>query len=184
MQRALSKSTLPYSGLLALFLFIVATPFQTQAQSNSNFNVSSDIDAETIDRVTRDSSIRLITNSDDSVELAVTNSGIAIQFSDKFLENLDNEIKNSDDESGEESVLADAIRSMVSSGVRSVLNHAILIPYYEIGSVSYSEGRIVITDLDGKEIFKDLEINDRKVIDDFSRRDARRFVADAERMLI
>lgn len=186
----LSKSQLSLAGLFALILIFVSTPFQLQAQSNSNsntnskFNVSSDIDAETIDRVDRNSSVRLITNRDESVDLAVTNSGIAIQFSDKFLENLDNEINSSENDSGEKSAFGDAIRSMVSSGVRSLLEHAILIPYYEIGSVSYSDGRIIITDLDGKEIFNDLEMNDKQVMDDFSRRDARRFVADAERMLI
>jgi hypothetical protein len=39
-------------------------------------------------------------------------------------------------------------------------------------------------DLNGNEIFDELEINDTQVMDDFSRRDARRFVADAERRLI
>jgi hypothetical protein len=113
----------------------------------------------------------------------VAESGIAIQFSDQFMDNLEDEI-NSEDGDSDNSVLAKTIKSMVSSGVRTILDHAILIPFYEIGSVSYEDGRIIVTDVNGEEIFDDLEVNDVQVMEDFSRRDSRRFVADAEKRLI
>jgi hypothetical protein len=113
----------------------------------------------------------------------VAETGIAIQFSEQFMDNLDDEI-NSADGDGDNSVLAKTIKSMVSSGVRTILDHAILIPFYEIGSISYEDGRIIITDMNGEELFEDLEVNDKQVMEDFSRRDSRRFVADAEKLLI
>jgi len=167
-----------------MLLSVAFFPSTSQAQNNPSIGVSSDIDAETTDRFSESSAIRLITNNDESVDLSVTDGGVAIQFSDKFLENLEDGIKKSEDQTGEASAIAEAIRSMVGSGVRTLLDHAILIPYFEIGSVSYSDGRILITDLNGDDIFSDLEINDKQVMGDFSRRDARRFVADCEKRLI
>lgn len=172
------------TGCLIMILSVALLPSTLLAQNNPSIGVSSDIDAETTDRFTESDAIRLITNKDETVDLAVTDSGVAIQFSDKFLENLEDGIKNSEEETGEASAFADAIRSMVGSGVRTLLDHAILIPYFEIGSVSYSEGRIIITDVNGKDMLEDLEINDKQVMDDFSRRDARRLVDDAEKRLI
>lgn len=169
----------------ALFFMLILSAFSSKvlAQNGSNINISSDIEAETMDRLSESDAIRFITNNDESVNLIVTETGIAIQFSDQFMKKLEDEI-NSDDGDTDNSAFAKAIKSMVSSGVSSILDHAILIPFYEIGSVSYTNGRIVITDVDGNEIFEDMEINDKQVMEDFSGRDSRRFVADTEKRLI
>lgn len=180
----LSYRTLALKGCLILLFSFAYLPATTIAQTSPSIDVSSELDAETTDRFTESNAFRIITNRDNSVNLVVSMGGIAIQFSDEFLNNLEEEIKNSDENTSEASALADVIRSMVGSGVRTILDHAILIPYYEINSVSYSDGRIVITDVNGEEIFNDLEINDKQVMEDFSGRDARRFVAEAEKRLI
>lgn len=179
MKRFIRKNLLFSVTLFSLFsLLSISSVLQAQS-----IDMPSDIDADPVERFSESNTIRFITNSDESVNLIVAETGIAIQFSDQFLDNLDDEI-NSEEGDGENSVLAETIKSMVSSGVRTILDHAILIPFYEIGSVSYEDGRIILTDVNGEEIFDDLEINDTQVMEDFSRRDSRRFVADAEKLLI
>jgi len=176
-----SKKSLLVSATLFSLLSLLSISSALQAQ---NIEMPSDIDADAVDRFTESNTIRFITNSDESVNLIVAEAGIAIQFSDEFLNNLEHEIKNEGDENSEASKLGDVIRSMVGSGVRSILDHAILIPFYEIGSISYEDGRIYITDVNGNELFENLEINDKQVMEDFSRRDSRRFVSDTEKLLI
>jgi len=175
-----SKNSLLVSATLFSVLSLLSISSVLHAQ---NIEMPSDIDADAVDRFSESNAIRFITNSDETVNLIVAETGIAIQFSDQFMNNLEDEI-NSNESDGDDSVLAKTIKSMVSSGVRTILDHAILIPFYEIGSVSYKDGRIYITDVNGKELFEDLEINDKQVMEDFSRRDSRRFVADAEKLLI
>jgi hypothetical protein len=179
MNRFFGKSILVTTALLSLFA-LLSISSTAHAQ---NIEMPSDIDAEAVDRFSESDVIRFITNRDESVNLIVAETGIAIQFSDQFMDNLDDEI-NSADGDGDNSVLAKTIKSMVSSGVRTILDHAILIPFYEIGSVNYEDGRIIITDMNGEELFEDLEVNDKQVMEDFSGRDSRRFVADAEKLLI
>ena len=175
-----SKKSLLVSATLFSVLSLLSISSVLHAQ---NIEMPSDIDADAVDRFSESNAIRFITNSDETVNLIVAETGIAIQFSDQFMNNLEDEI-NSNESDGDDSVLAKTIKSMVSSGVRTILDHAILIPFYEIGSVSYKDGRIYITDVNGKELFEDLEINNKQVMEDFSRRDSRRFVADAEKLLI
>jgi hypothetical protein len=177
MYRLLKKSNA--TALISLFTLLSIS----SAVHAQNIEMPSDIDADAVDRFSESDVVRFITNRDESVNLIVAESGIAIQFSDQFMDNLEDEI-NSEDGDSDNSVLAKTIKSMVSSGVRTILDHAILIPFYEIGSVSYEDGRIIVTDVNGEEIFDDLEVNDVQVMEDFSRRDSRRFVADAEKRLI
>jgi hypothetical protein len=177
MYRLFKKSNA--TALISLFTLLSIS----SAVHAQNIEMPSDIDADAVDRFSESDVVRFITNRDESVNLIVAESGIAIQFSDQFMDNLEDEI-NSEDGDGDNSVLAKTIKSMVSSGVRTILDHAILIPFYEIGSVSYEDGRIIVTDVNGEEIFDDLEVNDVQVMEDFSRRDSRRFVADAEKRLI
>lgn len=111
-----------------------------------------------------------------------TDNFIVIQFSDRFLSDLDKEI-HSEAEVDEVSVLAEVLTSMISSGVNSLLNHAIEIPIRKIRVVYYEDGKLHIIDYDGEEIFGELEIDDVYIMEDFSRRNARGFVTEAEQRL-
>ncbi len=64
------------------------------------------------------------------------------------------------------------------------MNHALEIPIREIREVYYEDGKLYIIDHDGEEIFGELEVDDVYIMEDFSRRDARQFVSEAERRMI
>jgi hypothetical protein len=168
------------SGIVFLFLLV---PVQSVAQNDDMFTIHNDIDADVTSRLVHKDAEFAMTTNEGSVDLMLTSNAIVIQFSDRFLEDLDSEIRNEAD-LDEASVLAEVITSMVSTGVHSLLNHALTIPMTEIREVYYDNGKLHIVDRDGEEIFGELEIDDVYIMEDFSRRDARRFVSEAERRMI
>lgn len=169
--------------LSAITFLLLMIPVQSIAQNDDMFTIKEDIDADITDRLDIKDSEYGMTTQEGSVDMMLTNSSIIIQFSDRFLADLDDEIRSEADVD-EASVLAEVITSMVSSGVHSLLNRAIEIPIYEIKEVYYNDGRLHIIAHDGEEIFDELEIDDVNIMEDFSRRDARRFVSEAERRMI
>ncbi|NBC64189.1 MAG: hypothetical protein GVY07_00830 [Bacteroidetes bacterium] len=171
---------------ITLFLSIVAftllvIPSQTAAQHNDIFKGHDDLDADITDRMLHDDAEFAMTTHEGSVDLMLTDKSIVIQFSDRFLSDLDNEIRSEADEA---SVLAEVLTSMISSGVNSLLNHALEIPLREIRQVYYKDGTLHIIDYDGEEIFGELEVDDVYIMEDFTRRDALQFVTEAERRMI
>ncbi|PWN06903.1 hypothetical protein [Rhodohalobacter mucosus] len=138
-------------------------------------------DAELVDRMAHSDTDYAMTTREGSIDFMIAEKSIVIQFSDSFMTNLREELDAETSKEPDDSHFATVIKSMVSSGVRTMLDRAIAIPFTEISDVYIAEGRLVIKDLDGKDLFGEMEVNDRKVMEDFRRRDARRFVAEAER---
>lgn len=168
------------SGIALLLLLI---PSQSFAQHDDIFSGHDDLDADITSRLDIKDSEYGMTTQEGSVDMMLKNSFIIIQFSDEFLAGLDEEIRSEADVD-EASVLAEVLTSMISSGVHSLLNRALEIPIHEIRKVYYEDGKLHIIDHDGEEIFGELEINDIYIMEDFSRRDARRFVSEAEKRMI
>jgi hypothetical protein len=183
------KSTYPvlfksYSLITVLFLTFCLLPAPSDAQRSNNFITANDIDAEILPRVAHKDAELAITTREGSVDLLLTSDAVVIQFTDTFLKKIEGEIRETDEMGSDESHFANVIRSMVSSGVKTLLDRALAIPIYEIEDVYYENGRLFIINRLGEELFKDLEVDDKQVMDDFSRRDARKFVAEAEKQMI
>lgn len=138
-------------------------------------------DAELVDRMSHSDTDYAMTTREGSVDFMIAQKNIVIQFSDSFMTNLEDELDTETGKEPDDSHFATVIKSMVSSGVKTMLDRAIAIPFTQISEVYMDEGRLVIKDLDGKELFGEMEVNDHMVMEDFSRRDARRFVAEAEK---
>ncbi len=175
------RNIVPFLSAIVFLLLMI--PAQSVAQHDDMYSIENDIDADITERLTLKDAEYGMTNREGSVDMMLTNNSIVIQFSDQFLADLDDEIRSEADVD-EASVLAEVITSMVSSGVHSLLNRALEIPIHEIKEVYYDDGKLHIIDRDGEEIFGELEINDVYIMEDFSRRDARRFVSEAERRMI
>ncbi|CAN5239210.1 hypothetical protein BH23BAC3_BH23BAC3_19840 [soil metagenome] len=169
-------------SLLPLFLFtlISIAPYQQSHAQSKGITISgNDMDVTFTERMQHSKAIRAITTNEGSVDLMLTKTDLLIQFSDTGLKRIHDEINQ---DSGD-SHFAAVIKSMVSSGVQTLLNRAMSIPLYEISEVSYSDGALIIRNSEGQLIFEDLEFDGVYVMKDFSRRDSRNFVADAERLL-
>jgi hypothetical protein len=165
------------------FLAFSVSPSQVEAQRSNNFITAQDIDAEITPRLTHKEAEATITTRKKSVDLMLTEQYLVIQFTDSFLEKISDEIRK-EGEDFSASHAGNVILSMVSSGVRTLLDRALALPLQEISEVYYENGRLYIVNNDGVEIFKDLDIDGTDVMEDFSRRDGRRFAAEAERRMI
>lgn len=165
------------------FLAFFASPQHVEAQKSNNFITAQDIDAEITPRLTQKEAEAAITTRNNSVDLMLTEQFLVIQFTDSFLEKITDEIRK-EGKDVSSSHTGNVILSMVSSGVRTLLDRAMAIPLQDISEVYYENGRLYILNSSGVEIFKDLDIDGTEVMEDFSRRDARRFAAEAERRLI
>ena len=170
------RNALPLLFAIALFMHV---PQQGAAQSSHIKISGDDMDVSFTDRMSHSDAISAITNREGSVDILLTESDLLIQFSDRELERISSEIKREP----EESHFAEVLKSMVSSGVRTLLDRAMAIPLYEISEISFSDGKLTILNRDQEDIFGDLEMNGTYIMQDFSRRDARRFVGAAERLL-
>lgn len=169
------------AGMVAIVGFI---PEQAEAQHSQSQNLitAQDIDAKIIPRMMQTEAEAGITTREGSVDLMLTNEFLIIQFTDTFLENIEKEIQK--EREAASSHAGAVVLSMVSSGVRTLLDRAMAVPLSDITDVYYENNRLYIKGPEGRELFRDLEIDGKEIMEDFSRRDARRFVAEAEKRII
>lgn len=178
---------LTQSLFLTALLFIPCSLFLSAAdvmaqRSGSSFITAESVNGEIVPRLQHNAADVAITTREGSVDLLIAGESILIQFTDRFLEGIEKEIKSETKE--HDTHLANVIRSMVSSGVTTLLDRAISIPFSEISEVYYEEGRLYILNHEGREIFDNLDIDGKQVMEDFRRRDARRFAEQAESRMI
>lgn len=181
MKKFIAYPKTPLFLLSLLTLFFILHPVTSQAQ-RGEFITDNSVDAEIIPRLTLHEAEFGITTKEGSVDLMINGSDLIIQFNDRFLDEISDEIR-SEAKPDESSHFSAVLRAMISSGVRTLLDRAIAIPISEIEEVYYENGKLFIINRDGKEMFDDLDIDDKKVMEDFTRRDARGFVAEIERRM-
>lgn len=165
--------------LSVLALFVSAFTGVAGTSHAQSISIESDLNSEIQPRMKENQAEVFITNKEEIANLVIHGDRLLIQFTDTYLENIERELQEK-----EETVFAEVIKSMVGSGIRTLLDNAISFSIYDIKEVSYSNGTLKIVDFNNKSIFDDLEINGTYIMQDFSMRDARRFVAEAEKRLI
>jgi hypothetical protein len=181
MKQLIQKKSLLFSFLAILTL--TSIPLHSTAQDNGTFITSNQTEAEIVPRYPNDDAEYHITTKEKSVTLLLSNSAIYLQFTDDYLEEIADDIRGKN-ESDDSDHFGAVLRSAISSGVQTLLDRAITVPLNEIDKIYYENGRLVIINRDGDEIFEDAEVDDVLIMEDFSRRDARHFVAEAEKRMI
>jgi len=182
MNQSLSLPKLSTITVVAAVLLLTTLSLTAQAQ-RSFYIHDEEMDIGIVPRISPGEAETAIVTQDGMVDLLLAGDAIVIQFSDKKLDHITTEI-NDDNKAFDESHFGAVLRSMVSSGVRTLLDRGLSIPLYEISEISYKEDRLIILNMNGAEIFEDLEIDDKPVMEQFSRRDARRFITAVERKMI
>jgi len=170
-------------SLLSVVLLLISFPLHSAAQDSGTFITSNQTEAEIVPRYPDDDAEYHITTKEKSVTLLLSNSAIYLQFTDNYLEEIADDIRGKN-ESDDSDHFGAVLRSAISSGVQTLLDRAITVPLNEIEEIYYENGRLVIINRNGEEIFEDAEVDDVLIMEDFSRRDARHFVAEAEKRMI
>lgn len=171
-----------FNLFLLLFMLIPGASLMAQ-NSFFTFDESVNTEADIVPRMAHGEAEFAMTTLEGSVDLLLSGHALLIQFSDSFMDELDEELKSEMAKDEEEPHFAMVIKSMVTSGVKTMLDRAIAIPLSEISEVYYRDGKLYIMNHEGEELFDDLDINDKKVMEDFRGRDARRFVAETEKRM-
>jgi hypothetical protein len=164
-------------------LTIISSPYHTVAQNSNSFITTSNVEAEIVPRYPHGDAEYYITTQEKSVDLLLTNSEILFQFTDDYLDKIATEIQSENDLE-DSTHFAAVLRSALSSGIQKLLDRAISIPLNEIGEIYYENSRLVMINRDGEEMFEDTDIDGVNIMEDFSRRDATRFIAEAEKRMI
>ena len=78
--------------------------------------------------------------------------------------------------------LAHAIKTVVLSSVRTLLDHAALVDLRDLEDVQYRDDRLVLVAENGRHLFGKLDVDDRNVLEGFSKHDALEFVQEFQRV--
>ena len=124
-----------------------------------------------------------INTQNGEVTLLLTRSVVALQLSDHTFHRVDRELRTKErDQDEENNPLADAIVTAVVSGVRALLDHSVECSIRDVKDVDYRGGTLVFTLNSGERLFRQVDLDDTNVMQNFSSSDARAFVQEFRRV--
>lgn len=122
-----------------------------------------------------------IVTEDDDAMLLITNEVVAVQLSDRVLRKVRRELRR-EENADDDNALAHAIKAVVLSGVRALLDHSAECSIRDLRDVEYRHGCLVFTTEDGESLFEDMNVDDQDVMRSFSESNARAFVREFRRV--
>jgi len=161
------------AGLAIILMVTAGVPDSAMSQNNWMYFNDSEIEAEFNDRFKHNDVEFAMTTKAGTVDMGIEGNFMIIQFSDLFFENLKADIMDGEEE---EYAFVESLKTAISSGVSDLLDRGLYIPVSEIAEADYENGRVILKDHDGEELFGELEVDDIYIVEDFRGRDARRFV--------
>lgn len=120
-----------------------------------------------------DADFSIMTRQED-VTLLLKGDSLLVQLTDEGLEDLRSGIGD-DDGDGESSLLAQIIAGAVRGSLVALMDRAVAMHVSEVDRGAYEREGLRLLKEDGEELFN-ITVNDRDVMEDFSERDARRFL--------
>lgn len=173
-----------YSVLFAAIISLwIINPSDLSAQQSGLYFSDNSPNVNIEKRVSHEDNMVIITTKEGSVELLLTDDHIIVQFSQDGLANITDEINSTEVEHEEFSLIFDVFKSMLSSGLRTLLDHSLQISISELEEVIYRDGRLEMITHNNTVLFKNLEIGDRFLIEDFAEEDAIRFMKELEKRM-
>ena len=155
------------SAVLAFAVALCAQPAAAQRDRD-------DSDARVVSRQPLRRAQSAIETRNGQVALLLVDRTLVMQLTDRGLDRVERDM---DDDARKETGFARFVVGVVRSGVRNLLDHGIEYPLSELRDARYENGRIVLIDRQGKQIFENVQVNDMEVMESFSPAEARAFVA-------
>jgi hypothetical protein len=158
---------------LAALAVMVCLPAVAHAQQVRVGSGASADSTRIVPRITLRQAEHGIVTRDGVAALMLTRRGVQLQLTDQGLE----QVATPKAGEGEPGMLAELISNVVRTGVRTLMNRGIEMPYSELAEARYEGGRLFFVRHDGEKVFQDVRINDTDVMEGFDPREARAFVA-------
>ena len=112
-------------------------------------------------------------NRDRTVAVLLNDTTIVLQLTDRGLDRISHDIEN-DSTNG---VGGRLLARILGAGVVGLLDHGIAHHLSALRAARVEGTRLVLENREGKRVFADVDVNGRRVMDDFSPAEAERFAA-------
>ena len=122
-----------------------------------------------------------ITTEDGKVTMVLTDRVVALQLSDRTLHRVQRELHDKQ-EDAQDNVFAAVIVNVVTKTVGRLLDHSFACRLHDLSDVAYQNGRLVLTERNGRRLFEDAEVCQSDVLASFSPVDAMSFVREFHRL--
>ncbi|MDB4889312.1 MAG: hypothetical protein JWL61_1167 [Gemmatimonadetes bacterium] len=174
-----------YLAASALALIIaLSAPATAQKSGGLNVNVNvPDSVAHIVERTDPAHANYAIVTKDGTGALVLMDTTIVAQLTDRGLERLRSKVATDSIKGATERMLA----RMVLGALQPVFDHGIAYHLRDLASANYADDRLQLKRNNGEEIFRDLKLNNTRLMESFSPEDARAFarkVGDARARLI
>jgi hypothetical protein len=133
------------------------------------------------DRWDRDDARFAMTTEDGAVTMLLDGESVALQLSDQSMRKVRRELRKEENDD-DDNPIGQALKAAVLGTVRSLLDHSIECPVRDLRSADYRDGRLVLVANDGHRVFGEISVDHQDVLESFSDRDARAFVAEFQRV--
>lgn len=162
------------SRVLTLLALLGAAPALAQGSEVQVGKNGKESSARVVPRMHRKDARFAITNRPGNATLLLTDYGVAMQLTDRGLEDAFRD----QGKDGQAGFWSRMLGAAMRSSVRAMLDHAIEYPYSEVQEIRFHEGRIILVNADGTESKMQTRVNDTEVMESFRERDAHAFIAE------
>jgi hypothetical protein len=170
--------------LAAALTLAVAAPTSLAAQGATKRGLSIHADAPDsaawiVPRQWEEGADAAIRTRDRRVALLLLDTSVVLQLTDRGLREVRDESTDDRTSSAGGRILAAVVRA----GVSSLLDHGIAYRLSALRRAYVRDGRLVLEDRAGHDVFADVEVNERHPMEDFAPSQAQRFAAKVDRAI-
>lgn len=153
-------------------------PASPGVASDASVQVSASADSviQIVPRVAPSRASFAIVTRSGQVALLLRESTIVVQLTDRGLEEIGRSEARGDEKRG---FLSTIFESMLRTGLRVLLDHGLEYSLTDLREARYEDGRLVLENHRGKDVFGTIDMDGRDIMTDFHPRDARAFAARA-----
>jgi len=153
---------------------MIAVPLGAQDTTGMHVTIHvSDSAAHVVDRVTPDRARFAIVSQNGDAALLLMDTTIVAQMTDRGLARM----KSQDANDTTKSAVSKLFARMTLAALGSLFDHGIAYRLRDLTEAKYADGRLQLTGANGEEIFRDVEIGNKPLMESFRPEDAKEFAA-------
>ena len=179
------RHRLALATLAALALTLAAgapTPLAAQSTKERGLSIHADAPdsaAWIVPRQWEEGAEAAIRTRDRRVALLLLDTSVVLQLTDRGLREVQDDSMDDRTSSAGGRILAAVVRA----GVSSMLDHGIAYRLSALRRAYVRDGRLVLEDRAGRDVFGDVEVNERRPMESFAPAQAQRFAAKLDRAI-
>jgi hypothetical protein len=172
----MKSRSVPLFALVCALTTLAASPAQSQDSTSLHVSIEvPDSVAHMVDRASPERSRFAIVSQDGKSELLLMDTTIVAQMTDRGLAVMNSRAVTDTIKGAGTRLFA----RMVLGALVPVLDHGIAYHLRDLADAKYADGRLQLLRANGDEVFRNVEIGNKPIMEGFAAADARRFAARA-----